>query len=98
MDNAGVVDFLDFVPPTCDHVTDFQGDCVACAIRVVSLFLPVSMRLYVESRSGRYFAGAADRDGFFRVVAEGLTPADALANLRNPLARIAFSDSSEVDA
>jgi hypothetical protein len=53
------------------------------------------MRLYVESKAGKYCAGAADRDGFFRVIAEGLTPAEALVNLRNPLALIAFMDKTE---
>lgn len=95
MNEAGVVDFLDFAPPTCDHGSLYQADCVACAVRVLNHYIPASMRLYVESKNGKYYAGAADRDGFFRVVAEGLTPAEALVNLRNPLALIAFMDKTE---
>ena len=95
MNEAGVVDFLDFAPPTCEHTTTYQPDCVACAVKVLNCYMPVSMRLYVQFKSGSYEAGAADRDGFFRVVASGLTPADALVNLRNPLALIAFMDKSE---
>lgn len=94
MSEAGVVDFLDFAPPTCDHGSLYQKDCVACAVKVLNFYVPVSMRLYVQFKSGSYEAGAADRDGFFRVVASGLTPADALANLRNPLALIAFMDKT----
>jgi hypothetical protein len=95
MNEAGVVDFLDFAPPTCEHSAMYQPDCVACAISVLNHYIPASMRLYVESKNGKYYAGAADRDGFFRVIAEGLTPAEALANLRNPLALIAFMDKAE---
>ena len=95
MSGVDVVDFLDFAPPTCEHGSSYQKDCVACAVRVLNLYMPISMRLYVEFKSGLYEAGAADRDGFFRVVASGLTPADALANLRNPLALIAFMEKSE---
>lgn len=96
MSEAGVVDFLDFAPPTCDHGSLYQKDCVACAVKVLNFYVPVSMRLYVQFKSGSYEAGAADRDGFFRVVASGLTPADALVNLRNPLALIAFMEKAEV--
>jgi len=95
MGEAGVVDFLDFAPPTCEHGSSYQKDCVACAVKVLNFYVPASMRLYVEFKAGLYEAGAADRDGFFRVVASGLTPADALANLRNPLALIAFMEKSE---
>ena len=95
MGEAGVVDFLDFAPPTCEHGSSYQKDCVACAVKVLNFYVPASMRLYVEFKAGSYEAGAADRDGFFRVVASGLTPADALANLRNPLALIAFMEKSE---
>jgi hypothetical protein len=94
MSEADVVDFLDFAPPTCDHGSLYQTDCVACAVRVLNYYIPASMRLYVESKNGKYHAGAADRDGFFRVVSEGLTPAEALVNLRNPLALIAFMDKT----
>ena len=94
MGGAEMVDFLDFAPPTCDHGAVYQKDCVACAVRVLNYYVPVSMRLYVEAKAGTYEAGAADRDGFFRVVASGLTPAEALVNLRNPLALIAFMDKT----
>lgn len=98
MGEVDVVDFLDFVPPTCDHGSGYQKDCVACAVRILNFYIPASMRLYVESKSGKYQAGASDRDGFFRVVAEGLTPSDALSNLRNPLALIAFMERSGGDS
>jgi hypothetical protein len=96
MSEVGVVDFLDFGPPTCGHGSAYEKDCVACAVRILNFYLPASMRLYVESKPGHYEAGAADRDGFFRVVASGLTPAEALVNLRNPLALIAFMEKTEV--
>jgi hypothetical protein len=59
------------------------------------MYLPATMMLSVESKPDSYQAQACDREGFFRVIASGLTPADALANLRNPLALIAFMEKSE---
>jgi hypothetical protein len=94
MSPAESVDFYDIVPPTCVH-DPYQKDCVACAVRVLNMYLPATMRLSVETKAGSYQAQASDRDGFFRVVAEGLTPAEALVNLRNPLAMIAFMSKSD---
>lgn len=96
MSEASVVDFLDFSTPVCAHDGFvYRRDCVACAVRILNFYLPASMRLYVASKAGNYEAGAADRDGFFRVIAEGLTPAEALVNLRNPLSLIAFMEKTE---
>jgi hypothetical protein len=94
MSSAASVDFYDIAPPTCVH-EPYQKDCVACAVRVLNMYLPASMRLSVESKTGTYQAQASDRDGFFRIVASGLTPAEALVNLRNPLALIAFMSKSD---
>jgi hypothetical protein len=94
MTSAAYVDFYDIIPPKCEH-DPYQKDCVACAVRVLNAYLPATMTLAVESKPGYYQAQASDRDGFFRVVASGLTPAEALANLRSPLAMIAFMDTSE---
>lgn len=93
MSGALSVDFLDIATPQCTH-EPYQKDCVACAVRVLKYYLPASMRLSVEQHEDRYDACATDRDGFFRVVASGLTPSAALANLRNPLALIAFMDKT----
>jgi hypothetical protein len=93
MSSAAYVDFYDIIPPKCEH-DPYQKDCVACAVRVLNMYLPATMRLSVESKPGFYQAQASDRDGFFRVVANGLTPAEALINLRNPLALIAFMGKS----
>jgi hypothetical protein len=89
MSPAGYVEFYDIAPPKCEH-DPYQKDCVSCAVRVLKMYLPATMMLSVESKAGTYQAQASDREGFFRVVASGLTPADALVNLRNPLAMIAF--------
>jgi len=78
----------------CDH-SQYQRDCVACAARVVKLYLPATMTLSVEEHVDRYVACASSRDGFFRIVASGLTPYEALANLRNPLAFVSFMDGKE---
>jgi hypothetical protein len=94
MSSAAHVDFYDILPPKCEH-DPYQKDCVACAVRVLNMYLPATMMLSVESKPDSYQAQASDRDGFFRVIASGLTPADALVNLRNPLALIAFMSKSD---
>jgi len=94
MSSAGYVDFYDITPPKCVH-DPYQKDCVACAVRVLNMYLPATMRLSVESKGGIYQAQASDREDFFRVVASGLTPAEALVNLRTPLAMIAFMGKSD---
>jgi len=94
MSSAAYVDFYDILPPKCEH-DPYQKDCVACAVRVLKMYLPATMILSVESKPDFYQAQASDRDGFFRVIASGLTPADALVNLRNPLAMIAFMSKSD---
>lgn len=94
MSSAGYVDFYDILPPKCEH-DPYEKDCVACAVRVLNMYLPATMTLSVESKPGSYQAQASDRDGFFRVVASGLTPAEALVNLRSPLAMISFLKTSD---
>ena len=94
MSSAGYVEFYDIAPPKCEH-DPYQKDCVSCAVRVLKMYLPATMVLSVESKPDFYQAQASDRDGFFRVIASGLTPADALVNLRNPLALIAFMSKSD---
>jgi len=94
MSSAGYVEFYDIAPPKCEH-DPYQKDCVSCAVRVLKMYLPATMVLSVESKPGSYQAQASDREGFFRVIASGLTPAEALVNLRSPLAMITFLDTSD---
>ena len=94
MSPAGYVDFYDILPPKCEH-DPYQKDCVACAVRVLNMYLPATMMLSVESKPDFYQAQACDREGFFRVIASGLTPAEALVNLRSPLAMITFLETSD---
>jgi hypothetical protein len=90
-----LTEFYDIKPPECSHAAGstqpiLERDCVSCVVSILKMYLPVYMQLSVEHHEGKYVACVTDRDGFFRIVAEGLTPAIALFNLRNPLALIAF--------
>jgi hypothetical protein len=90
-----LTEFYDIKPPACAHAAGstqpiLERDCVSCVVSILKVYLPVYMQLSVEHHEEKYVACVTDRDGFFRIIANGLTPAIALFNLRDPLALIAF--------